>query len=203
MTKRLLAVEFTHTYNHHQRFRPHASGGDEMNYNVSQLLKEPIGSERLFTIDKGDISESGQPVDNATGAVRLVRTHQGIWAQAQLAAWVSQDCSRCLADFSQTLFLEIDDEYFPEVDVRTGRRVASPEDWEGLYIGADHILDLGEATRQAALAILPLKPLCKPECVGICDRCGVDRNQTECECYAVNVDPRWAALRSLIVDQPN
>ncbi len=171
-----------------------------MNYNVSQLLKEPIGSERLFTITKGESSEFLVPVDSAAGHVKLVRTHHGIWVQALVTAQVSQDCSRCLAESSHTLDLEIDEEYFPEIDGRTGRRMSPPPDWEGLYIGADNLLDLAEAVRQAALGILPLKPLCKLDCNGICDRCGVNRNHNECGCYAEDIDPRWAALRSLMVE---
>lgn len=136
-----------------------------MNYNVAQLLKESIGSERRFRIEEA-LAEGGLPAHYASGSVRMVRTHQGIWVQAALLVEVAQDCSRCLADFSRTLELELDEEYFPEVDVRTGRRVAPPEDWEGLYIGSDHILDLDEAARQSALAALPLKPLCQPDCGG-------------------------------------
>lgn len=171
-----------------------------MNYNVSQLLKEPIGSERVFTITKGELDEYLVPVDSAAGHAKLVRTHHGIWVQALVTTQVSQDCSRCLADSNQTLDLEIDEEYFPEIDVRTGRRVPPPSDWEGLYIGADNLLDLAEAVRQAALAILPLKPLCKPDCYGICDRCGVNRNYDDCGCYTEDIDPRWEALRSLMVE---
>ncbi len=171
-----------------------------MNYNVSQLLKEPIGSEREYNINEGEFNDSGYTVNDASGRVRMVRTHHGIWVLGRLTVRVAQDCSRCLADFSQTLELELDEEYYPEIDVRTGRREPPPEDWEGLYIGADHILDLAEATRQSALTVLPLKPLCKPDCVGICDRCGCDRNHTACDCYSINIDPRWAALRALITE---
>lgn len=171
-----------------------------MNYNVAQLLKEPIGSERAFTITKGESIEYFVPVDSAAGHVKLVRTHHGIWVQASVTAQVSQDCSRCLADSSHTLDLDIDEEYFPEIDVRTGRRMSPPPDWEGLSIGADNLLDVAEAIRQSALAILPLKPLCKPECHGICDRCGINRNHDECSCYSQNIDPRWEALRSLLVE---
>lgn len=171
-----------------------------MNYNVSQLLKEPTGSEREFDINEGEFSDSDYTVKGASGCVRMVRTHQGIWVQGRLTVRIAQDCSRCLTDFSQTLELELDEEYFPELDVRTGRRELPPEDWEGLYIGADHTLDLAEATRQSALTVLPLKPLCKTDCVGICDRCGLDRNRNTCDCYATDIDPRWAALRSLITE---
>ena len=96
-----------------------------MNYNVAQLLKEPIGSQRDFSIEE-TITDAEQPANYAAGAVRMVRTHQGIWVQADLTVIVAQDCSRCLADFSRTLELELDEEYFPEVDVRTGHRLFPP-----------------------------------------------------------------------------
>ena len=170
-----------------------------MNYNVAQLLKEPIGSERRFRVEEA-LGAVGQPARRATGAVRMVRTHQGIWVQAALTVEVGQDCSRCLADFSRTLDLELDEEYFPEVDIRTGRRMTPPEDWEGMYIGSDHILDLDEAARQSALAALPLKPLCQPDCAGMCDRCGANRNGENCNCDTDEIDPRWAALRPLLAE---
>ena len=171
-----------------------------MKYNVSQLLKEPIGSQRVFTITEGETTYTLNPVQSAVGEVKFVRTHRGIWTQAWLTAWVFQDCSRCLADFSHSLELEIDEEFLPEIDLKTGRPAFPPSEWEGFFIPADHNLDLAEAIRQSALSVLPLKPLCKSDCVGICDRCGTDQNLSKCDCYSDNIDPRWAALRSLLVE---
>ena len=171
-----------------------------MKYNVAQLLKEAIGSHRDFEIEE-DICDVDHPVEHVRGSVEMVRTHQGIWVKACLNVRVPQDCSRCLENFSRTLSIELDEEYFPEVDVKTGTRVLLPDDWEALFISTDHNLDLAEATRQATLATLPLKPLCKPDCVGICDRCGVDRNLGSCDCYNLEIDPRWASLRLLMDEQ--
>jgi uncharacterized protein len=171
-----------------------------MRYNVAQLLKEAIGSHRNIDIEE-DICDADHPVEQVRGTVDMVRTHQGIWIQAQLDVRVPQDCARCLESFSRTLSIELDEEFFPEIDVKTGARVLLPDDWEALYISPDHNLDLAEATRQATLATLPLKPLCRPDCVGICDRCGCDRNKGSCDCYNREIDPRWAALRSLMDDQ--
>lgn len=171
-----------------------------MKYNVAQLLKEATGSYREFEVEE-DICDADYPAERVRGEVEMVRTHQGIWVRARLVVQVPQDCSRCLGPFSRTLSVELDEEYFPEVDVKTGYRMILPDDWEALYIGSDHNLDLTEGTRQATLASLPLKPLCKPDCVGICDRCGCDRNQEPCDCYNRHVDPRWASLRAFLDDQ--
>ena len=168
-----------------------------MKYNVAQLLKEAIGSHRNFDIEE-DICDADHPVEYVRGSVEMVRTHQGIWVQARLDVRVPQDCSRCLEGFSRTIGIELDEEYFPEIDVKTGARVLLPDDWEAFFISPDHNLDLAEATRQATLAALPLKPLCRPDCFGICDRCGRDRNLESCDCYNREVDPRWASLLSLM-----
>ncbi len=41
---------------------------------------------------------------------------------------------------------------------------------------------------------VPMKPLCRPDCVGLCPQCGADRNEQTCDCSEPAADPRWAAL---------
>jgi uncharacterized protein len=49
---------------------------------------------------------------------------------------------------------------------------------------------------QVALGV-PMKPLCREDCRGLCPVCGIDRNETSCDCAARNTDPRWAGLAVL------
>ena len=44
---------------------------------------------------------------------------------------------------------------------------------------------------------LPMKPLCREDCAGLCAQCGQDWNEGRCSCVQVRVDPRWAALAML------
>jgi len=44
---------------------------------------------------------------------------------------------------------------------------------------------------------IPMKPLCRPDCPGLCPRCGADLNLGSCECTAPTGDSRWAALSVL------
>lgn len=55
-------------------------------------------------------------------------------------------------------------------------------------------LDLEPMARDAVLLELPLAPLCKVECEGLCPTCGADRNVGGCDCEHTAGDPRWAAL---------
>jgi uncharacterized protein len=61
----------------------------------------------------------------------------------------------------------------------------------------DDICDLEPLVRDALVLELPPTPLCRPDCAGLCAHCGADRNLTVCDCGTTELDPRWAALRSL------
>jgi uncharacterized protein len=57
-----------------------------------------------------------------------------------------------------------------------------------------HILDLTEAIRQYTLLAIPMKPVCKTNCAGLCPNCGHNLNYGPCNCPPQEVDPRWSKL---------
>jgi uncharacterized protein len=58
-------------------------------------------------------------------------------------------------------------------------------------------LDVREVIRQNALLAIPMKPLCKEDCAGLCSQCGKDLNTKQCKCIKQEIDPRWAKLVNL------
>lgn len=172
-----------------------------MEYNVAQLLKEPIGSTRSYDVEE-KFSEWLGSTDRVTGQVRMVRTHQGILVNAGLDIQTTLNCSRCLGEFARPSTLHIEEEFFPTVDLLAGRRLPLPRDTESaLQIDADHVLDLSEVTRQCAIADLPMKPLCQPDCLGLCRLCGTNLNQASCECSIAPADAHRGALSELLHPQ--
>ncbi|NLE09509.1 MAG: DUF177 domain-containing protein [Dehalococcoidales bacterium] len=162
-----------------------------MQINVSQLLKSVIGTERTYTV------ESALNIDNQevtfTGNARLVKTDRGILVTGQFSADILSECSRCLSRYLQHLDFVIEEEYVPTMDIVTGTDLPLPEDPGTFTIDNHNILDLSEAVRQYAILNMPLKPLCRPDCVGLCISCGANLNVTKCTCTAP-VDPRWEKL---------
>ena len=73
---------------------------------------------------------------------------------------------------------------------------------EAPTIDEKNVLDLTEVTRQYAITILPMKPLCRSDCRGLCAKCGVDLNQEECHCGGTSVDSRWNDLVKLLNQAP-
>ncbi len=164
-------------------------------FNVSQLLKAPLGTVREYELD--DDVDIGDEAAYVHGGVTLLRTNRGILVTGRLETGIAQTCSRCLNEYKQPLSLDIEEEYFPTVDILSGARVALPLDEPGAFsIDKSNVLDLGEAIRQYALLAVPMKPLCRPDCAGLCPTCGANLNKTICSCLRV-VDPRWQKLRDL------
>ena len=58
-------------------------------------------------------------------------------------------------------------------------------------------LDLGELVRESVLMSLPIAPLCRPDCAGLCPHCGADLNRGKCSCHEESFDERWQALREI------
>ena len=171
-----------------------------MYLNVSQLLKETSGSGRTLEIDDELVlSGDANPATRVKGIVALLRTDKGIWVSATLESKMYCDCSRCLEPYGQEVQLQFEEEYLPIFDVDTGARlVRDVEDGEQFFIDESNILDLAEAVRQYATLNLPMKPICRNNCRGICSNCGVNRNQTSCSCDDGLIDSRWGPLIGLV-----
>ena len=167
-----------------------------MQLNVSQLLKASIGSIRNYEVSETvDITGGGSMVE---GKVRLTRTDRGILVKGILRTEVEVTCSRCLSLFSCPLALNIEEEYFPTTDVVSGATLPLPEEPGGFTIDEHHILDLTEAVCQYALVAIPMKPLCREDCAGLCPKCGHDLNQGSCGCPGQEIELRWSVLRDYL-----
>ncbi len=163
-----------------------------MKINVAQQLKGCIGESRSYTVNVK--SSEGFPVK---GEARLVLTNRSILVTGQFRTTVKDTCSRCLEEFEYSFDFSIEEEFFPAGNILTEDRVPI-DDVEGFIIGEDHILDLGEAFRQNTLLNLPRKPLCRPDCAGLCQECGCDLNLNPCHCSEKQFDPRWAPLKEVL-----
>jgi uncharacterized protein len=169
--------------------------GTIMQINVAQFLKSEQGSTKLVQIDDTLEDEAVQiPV---SGELKLTRINQRILVQGKLTIEVPLVCSRCLKSFTCSIPLDIEEEYYPIIDVNTGAKIPPPDESGAFTIDERHILDLTEAIRQYKVMALPMKPLCREECAGICPNCGKNLNEGPCDCPSDETDPRWAELMKL------
>ena len=171
----------------------------DLQVNVAQLLQESMGAVREIELDVPLSDHDGADLGTVRGELKLTRTDRGILASGPLKISISDACSRCLKPIEYWVDVRVDDEFLPSVDVETGRRLKfeGEADADTQSIDNHHELDLTDTMRQYRAAALPLAPLCKEDCKGICPQCGVDLNESTHDCEA-EIDPRWEKLRELL-----
>jgi len=168
-----------------------------MQINVAGLMQDPIGSVRTYEID-GEVDFGDGKVKRVTGKVQLLRTPRGILVQVEAETEADLNCSRCLEPFHHPVSLKIEEEYLPTFDILTGERAPVPDEPGTFRIDERHIIDLSEAIRQYTLLAVPMKPLCKADCAGICPTCGQNLNRGACACPPSEGDTRRAKLQKLL-----
>jgi uncharacterized protein len=106
-------------------------------------------------------------------------------------------CSRCLEPFRLPVDVGVDLRYLPASAMSAeGEREVAEEDLETSYYRDDQI-DLNELMREQFYLALPMKPLCREDCRGLCPQCGTNLNLGACECDTGWHDPRLAPLKDL------
>ena len=132
--------------------------------NVTQLLKEPVGSSQSCDIN-GTLSDEIE--GSIEGTAEMTRTTRGVLVKCELSAEVKLLCSRCLEAFLCPISFIAEEEFLPVADVSDDLALCSPEQSEGFTIDDKNIVDVGELIRQYVLLNLPMKPLCRTDCPGI------------------------------------
>lgn len=106
-------------------------------------------------------------------------------------------CSRCLEPYRMPVSAAFDLRYHPAAEMATAPEQEVPdEDLDTSYY-RDEQIDLRDLLREQFYLVLPMKPLCRDDCRGLCPQCGINMNTGTCECSAAWEDPRLAPLRKL------
>jgi uncharacterized protein len=158
--------------------------------NVGFVVAQSAGFSRDFPFDIAQISiPPDLRLNSLNGLVRATRTPQGILLQADFHTQIDLECVRCLADFQQTLAFN-----FTELYAFSQRYVTD----SGLLMPETGIIDLTPMLREYVLLEIPISPLCRPDCKGLCPICGNNLNESTCFHEEESGDPRLASLKSLL-----
>ena len=158
---------------------------------VRDLLANP-GSSTSVTVGEAvpglRVALAAVPDDAPiTGGLLLESVIEGILVSGSIAGRMTLSCARCLKDFEQDFDVDVEEMYVRE---------PGPDDDYGLT--PELTLDPEPMVRDAVVLSMPFAPLCKPDCLGLCERCGGDRNLGECTHAPQSADPRWSGLEQLI-----
>ncbi len=174
----------------------------EFRFNVAQLLQENVGATRRYELDDKELSLGENLfVRPVKGQVRLTRTQNGVLADVDAEGRVMLECGRCLAEVDQALEFPFSEEYYQTVVVNTGASLPKPDEPDVFLIDETHKLDLAEAMREYAVLQIPMLPLCREDCRGLCAECGINLNDEPDHAHDEQIDDRLAALKQLL-DRP-
>lgn len=127
-----------------------------------------------------------------TGFGRGVVTVSGlIKAEAEVV------CSRCAGTYSEPLELSVEERFVPAGSVKPEQEEEVELDDLCVFEYEDAEIDIDELVRENLIAGLPYRPLCSPDCKGLCPVCGQNLNEKSCTCGEAEpeIDPRWGALK--------
>lgn len=153
--------------------------------NVGFVVNQAIGYSRDFSIEIPDLSFSDDfVIKNLVGNIVVSRTTEGLLVQVKGQARTRVECVYCLESFEQILQLN-----FVEMYTFSSHAIEDTE----LILPDDLQIDLAPLLREYLLLDIPISPVCKPECEGLCPICGEKLNISNCSHSEEPVDPRLAA----------
>jgi uncharacterized protein len=149
--------------------------GNERTVNLSVAAPADLGSE-IFGVPEGsDIAIE----------LRLEAVMDGVLATGTASAQATGECVRCLDDLDDDLVVDFQELYLYD---EPGEDELSME---------GELLNLEPVLRDAVVLALPFKPVCDPECPGLCPECGVRLADDPGHTHGDAIDPRWAALSQM------
>ena len=131
--------------------------------------------------------------------LRLESVVEGVLVSGTAGARVDAECARCLEPVTWEEHADIQELFvYPPQDAR-GHRVEVEDDSEedAPPVIEDDLIDLEPTVRDAVVLRLPIAPLCRDDCPGLCSECGALLAQDPGHGHEVH-DPRWAALGALL-----
>lgn len=152
--------------------------------------------ERRF--DAASVARDGDDF-RVTSPVELVvdvrKDARKVRLVGRVRATLEVDCSRCLEPFAIPVDAGFDTLFLPaSANTGDGEKEVTDDDL-GVAYYRDDVIDLGEVIREQFYLALPMKPLCRESCLGLCPVCGKNRNHEACSCKQTWEDPRLEPLK--------
>jgi uncharacterized protein len=129
----------------------------------------------------------------------LTKVAEQVYFQGTTRGTLAVPCSRCLDIIHSEFVAEMRVVYLPpstRLQIE-GEEGVDAEDELDLYTHDGVTLDLQPPVHDHVLLAFPIQPLCRPDCAGLCQVCGENRNEVLCACETDAGDPRFALLNQL------
>ena len=159
---------------------------EPFNWDETQSVSPEI-LDRPELLDLGPVSWRGQ----------VVYADPGYFLRARLSYEQTLSCNRCLKPIVERAQSDVELMILVEPGPEAAGEHALHEQDLGILYLQDELLETDPILIEQLQLNIPMKPLCREDCQGLCPVCGADRNAGACSCEESTADPRWAALAAL------
>lgn len=157
--------------------------------NVGFIINSGIGYYRDFDFYIPTLKdEDGLALADVEGNAKISRTPQGLVVEGVFSGSTQLECVRCLSEYAQSLHWD-----FIELYAFTRDNITE----SGLLVPDDAHIDLQPLVREFAILEFPIKPLCSPDCKGLCPECGQNLNEKDCG-HRPEADLPFTTLKQLL-----
>ena len=162
----------------------------KLRFNFGFLLEADLGTFRTIELNYPTIRITEKmTLSPLEGEFLATRVSEGIYLSGKLYSKMAQACVRCLEDANVPIKIKINEIfYYPP----------STESEKEYLIGDDGYANLAPLIHELTVLNIPMQPLCKTDCQGLCMVCGQNLNEGDCDCEVDDIDPRMAVLKSLL-----
>jgi uncharacterized protein len=161
---------------------------------IDRLPKEGLRISKDFEFLSLDlVEENAVFLEPAHADLTLRLLGEDVLVQGTVTARLSFVCSRCLTPFEFPVASRFDLVYLPEDIDALSEELSDDKIDQMFYSGRQ--LDLRAVVLEQLNLTFPAKPLCAPDCEGICAVCGEIIRDAKCSCLVKEPDPRWNKLK--------
>ena len=165
--------------------------------NLSKIRTAQERFERVYTPDQFGPEEEFRVVAPVDLAFDIFKDKQQFRLVGRVKTTLELPCGRCLEPYRTPVDQTFDLRYHPRaLNTGEGERELQDDDLTTAFYDNDEI-DLGHLMSEQFYLSLPMKPLCRADCKGLCPICGTNLNLETCACKRDWEDPRLAALKKL------
>jgi uncharacterized protein len=167
------------------------------------LPRQPGSTRALTRVVPAPQDLGGELIAVPQGAdleleLSMTSVSEGVYISGIVRGPVKGECGRCLRDIDDSYAFEIQELFlFEESEMVEKADDDEDEDTDETGRMQGDLIDLEPAVRDAVVLALPVNPLCRQDCPGLCPDCGVHLDELPADHSHELDDPRWAALRNL------
>src|SRR5438309_3443512 len=133
-------------------------------------------------------------------ALLVERDDRDVVVRGRIAVSVPQVCGRCLERFPTRVAPEVDARFSPRPE-RTKEPIELGSDDLELDFYTDDSLDLAQLVETETTLALPMKPLCRTDCRGLCPTCGGNRNVVRSEEHTSELQSQFHLVCRLLLEK--